>query len=287
VTKAQARTAKADAEAKKAKARLVEAEARLRTHASGLKNGLYSPEQLRTAEFERDSANSDLSIANAEQQASRAEVELAELAVSGGVEKLQWTTIRSPIAGTVVSIGVERGSIVSSGLTSVSGGTPLMTIAQLDTLYVVGELDESQIGKVAVGQLARLSTSAYAGQKFDGAVDRLGVSGRDDDGLVVFDVRIKLADEARSQLRLGMSVEAEIITAEHHGVALIPSGALQRDGDGYYKVSTGDGQARKIEVIADDGTRVAVRGVQPGEHIMLPNDGAAASADPDVHWSVQ
>ena len=71
-------------------------------------------------------------------------------------EQLSYTTIRAPIDGIVLSRDVEVGDAVSSILVLGSGATLVMTLGDTSEVYVKGKVDESDIGKVYLGQPARI-----------------------------------------------------------------------------------------------------------------------------------
>ena len=78
-------------------------------------------------------------------------------------EDLRNATIISPIDGVVLSRDREVGDAVSSILTMGSGATLIMTVGDLREVYVKGKVDESDIGKVFLGQAARITVESYKG----------------------------------------------------------------------------------------------------------------------------
>ena len=83
-------------------------------------------------------------------------------------EDLRNATIVSPIDGVVLSRDREVGDAVSSILTMGSGATLIMTVGDLREVYVKGKVDESDIGKVYLGQPARITVESFKDQKFAG-----------------------------------------------------------------------------------------------------------------------
>src|SRR5690606_17068573 len=100
----------------------------------------------------------------------------------------------APIAGTVLNVAVERGSIVASAVTNVGGGSALATIADLSDLRVIGQIDESQIGKVHVDQEATLRVNAYPNRGFTARVIRVSPLGVTETNVVTFDVELAVTD---------------------------------------------------------------------------------------------
>lgn len=85
-------------------------------------------------------------------------------AVARRGEPIDAVPIRAPVTGVVARKSVLPGQFVAAG-------TELYQIADLSTVWVVAELPEQELGRVAVGQKARLRLAAYPGDSFEGKVD--------------------------------------------------------------------------------------------------------------------
>jgi HlyD family secretion protein len=72
----------------------------------------------------------------------------AKVALAQAKQRLDDTSVYAPSDGQVQEVYVREGQIISSGITTVTGGTPLMTLADVKKLYVVAEVDEADIGRV-------------------------------------------------------------------------------------------------------------------------------------------
>jgi len=106
--------------------------------ARGTELGVVSAEADRTANRTQTVAEATVDLRRAQVSASSASLATARLSVDEAARRLAETEIRAPIAGTILSVTVERGSIVASAVTNVSGGTSLATIADLTDLRVIG-----------------------------------------------------------------------------------------------------------------------------------------------------
>jgi HlyD family secretion protein len=120
--------------------------------------------------------------------------------------------IRSPIAGRVLTRSVERGERVGDG-------TPLFTLVDLDQLYVKIYVPEPSIGKVALGQEARVYVDAYPGRPFTARVSRVSqeaeftpknVETREERVKLVFAVEVALAENPGGVLKPGMPADAVV-----------------------------------------------------------------------------
>ncbi len=134
-------------------------------------------------------------LAAAESKRTSAEVERAR-----AKERVDQTQIESDIDGVLVRKLVERGQIIASGVSSASGGTPLAQVADLDTLFVVCDVDESDIGRVRVGQRARIMVDAHPAHTFSGRVSAIAPQGVSQSNVVVFRVRILVLSLRRRML---------------------------------------------------------------------------------------
>ena len=140
-------------------------------------------------------------------------------------ESLKYASIRSPIDGVVLSRELEVGDAVSSILQLGSNATLIMTLGDIQELYVKGKVDETDIGLVRVGQPVRISVDAYKNQVFNGKVFRISPMGVEKDNVTRFEVRVSILNNL-DLLKVNMSANAEIILEEHNNVLLIPESSL-------------------------------------------------------------
>jgi HlyD family secretion protein len=244
----------------------------------GAELGVTSADAARQSAHAREVARVDVQLREAESAGTQAQLAAAELALEEARRNLERTEIRAPFAGTILSVDVERGSIVSSAIGTVSGGTTLATLADLTDLRVIGQLDEAQVGAVEVAQPVTFRVDAYPDRAFTGRVARVSPLGVQESSVVVFDVEIVVTDPDATLLRSGMSADAEIVTARHEGVLLVPIASL-RSTDGRREVVLGDGTARPVVTGPTDGARIVVtEGLSEGEEVVADALSVAAAA---------
>lgn len=237
--------------------------------AQGSELGLVSGEADRTAARAEAIAEANLRLRRAQLSASAAQIVTSRLAMDEAELRLTETEIRAPISGTVLSVAVERGTIVASAVTNVSGGTALATIADLTDLRVIGQIDEAQIGRVAVDQKVEIRVDAYPDRVFEGRVVRISPLGVTVSNVVTFDVEIVVTDRESRLLRSGMSADVEIETSRHAGALLVPLAAIQTTGR-QRLVRLANGERRRIRTGATDGTHLVVlEGLREGERVRL------------------
>lgn len=149
----------------------------------------------------------------------------ARAALSSTDERLRDTRIRAPIDGIILTKNVEIGQIISSGVSNVGGGTLLATLADMTQVYVETNVDEVDIGRVAVGQSAKVVADAYPDDAFTGEVIRIAPLGKTSQNVTVFSVII-LVKNRGGRLKAGMSASVDIEIFRRQNVLLVPNDAL-------------------------------------------------------------
>ncbi|HMK50585.1 MAG TPA: efflux RND transporter periplasmic adaptor subunit, partial [Thermodesulfovibrionales bacterium] len=177
------------------------------------------------AEADYTSSKSRLSAANARKSASEAQLNQAvnhlkssaaslkesEANLSYNLAKFDDTVIASPISGTVVLKAMEKGETVSPGMT-------VLTIVDMEELYVRVDLDETLINSIALNSEALIRAEGSSKSEFRGTVSEIGryaefatqrdvTRGRQD--IRTFRVKIRVGDTG-GRLKPGMTVEVEI-----------------------------------------------------------------------------
>jgi HlyD family secretion protein len=92
---------------------------------------------------------------------ARARLALSKAALAEAETRLSYTTVNSPLAGVVLSKNVEPGEYVSPG-------TPIVTVADLDNIWVRAYVNETDLGRVRLGQRAKVTTDSYPRKVYDG-----------------------------------------------------------------------------------------------------------------------
>ena len=146
------------------------------------------------------------------------DIETARLAVKRNQTQLELrqieyddTVIKAPISGTILEKLVEEGQLITSRLSSLASteGQAIVTMADLDTVYVVTEVDETDIGKVQIGQPVTITVEAYPDMPFQGEVLKIAPQGRVIQNVTTFEVTSELKNVAATGSRQGMMRGAE------------------------------------------------------------------------------
>ncbi|MCC6389681.1 MAG: efflux RND transporter periplasmic adaptor subunit, partial [Bryobacterales bacterium] len=227
------------------------------------------------AKNRQQSAIVNLGVAKAAIARSEAQREQARAVLAQAEENLRNATIVSPIDGVVLSREREVGDAVSSILTMGSGATLIMTLGDLAEVYVKGKVDESDIGKVFLGQRARIAVESFKDQKFQGRVTKISPMGVEKDNVTTFEVRVSISNESR-KLRAEMTANAELVLDEHKGVVAIPEGAILYKKDKSTEVEipdpTSETGRRRVAVATgiSNGSKTEVtKGIVEGQEVIL------------------
>lgn len=191
----------------------------------------------------RDLAGAQLIVNQAKVKQAQAQVTQYKASLSRSEEQLNYATIVSPIDGEVLSRDVEVGDAVSSILVLGSSATLVMTLGDMRQVYVDGKVDESDIGKVYLGQPARIKVESFKDKTFNGKVTKIAPMGVEKDNVTTFQVRVSI-DNSTGELKALMTANAEVILEEHHNVLIIPESALIYDKDKKASVEVPDTKAK-------------------------------------------
>jgi RND family efflux transporter MFP subunit len=178
--------------------------------------------------------------------------------ISVQMEKLDNYTITAPMDGVVLRRDGEVGEIIEPGQILFRVGVP-------KPLQMVAEVNEEDIPRVALGQTVLLRSDAFIGRGLTGKVREMTPAG--DPVAKTYRIRIALPDD--TPLRVGMSVEANIVTREKENALLIPADAVQ---GGYVFVIDGNHVRRREVEIGIRGARAVevVSGLADGERVASP-----------------
>lgn len=152
-----------------------------------------------------DRKERDLQSAKASLKRSQGQRDLRQI-------EFEDTIIKAPISGTILEKKVEEGQVITSRLSSIasSEGQTLVTMADLNTVFVVTEVDETDIGKVNIGQPVTITVEAYPDMPFEGQVLKIAPMGQVIQNITTFEVTSELknvgaigATDSRQGMRRG------------------------------------------------------------------------------------
>jgi HlyD family secretion protein len=180
------------------------------------KKELYDKGLISTTDFDQ----AQLALVQA-----KAAVVSAKVNLDNNDIRLKDTVVRSPIDGVILTKDVEVGQIISSGISSVSGGTLIATVADMKQVYVKADVDEVDIGQIESGMRAFAVADAFPNEQFVGEVIRIAAQAQVTQNVTSFEVTIKV-DNPTGKLKAGMNVSVEILVADKRNVLLVSNEAI-------------------------------------------------------------
>ena len=140
-------------------------------------------------------------------------------------ERLSDTVIKSPIDGIVLKKFVEKGQIIASGISAVSGGTTIAAVADLSKASIRTSVDEVDIGQIEPGQDAIVIAESFPDRTFRGQVLRVHPQANVTQNVTTFDVTIEV-DNSDKLLMAGMNASVDITAGFVENALLVPREAL-------------------------------------------------------------
>lgn len=163
-------------------------------------------EELKTQEKALDMQRQNVKLAEGEVEADKIALEIAN-------DAFKDCTVKAPLCATTQPAGeyipphwvvtaraVQTGMIIASGVSNVGGGTTIMTLSDLSRIFVLASVDESDIGKIRLGQPATITVDAYPSTQFVGKVVRIARKGVNTQNVVTFEVKIEVLGAARPKV---------------------------------------------------------------------------------------
>jgi len=246
------------------------------------KDGVVSASSLDDAQKNYDMSLNKQNVAKAQVTVLKAKIAQAQAQVAQDQanlkqleEQLSYTDIVSPIDGIILSRDVEMGDAVSSILVLGSAATLVMTLGDTSQVYVKGKVDESDIGKVYLGQPARIKVESFKEKTFNGKVTKISPMGVEKDNVTTFEVRVSINNPG-GELKAEMTANAEIILDEHKNVLQIPEGAIMYDKDKKASVEIPDSKEKEgkkkipVQIGISNGAKTELLGgLKEGDQVVL------------------
>lgn len=193
---------------------------------------LYEKEVISTREYDVSKSNYEMAAARLREgkeklgllkkgyrkediEEARAHLKKAKEALSQSETRLGYATLASPLSGIVLSENVETGEYIVPG-------TPVVTVGDLEKTWLRAYINETDLGRVRVGQKVRISTDTYPGKTYEGTVTFLAsnaeftpknIQTEKERTKLVYRIKIDVPN-LKMELKPGMPADAEIMIAE-------------------------------------------------------------------------
>ena len=235
--------------------------------------GAGSKQDLDNAQFEYDTAASSL---------SEAESDVAE------------TVITAPMSGVVVGEPKTPGTMAVQGNSS---PTVIMRIADTGTKQIIAKVDETDIGKIKVGQDATFTVDSYTNKTFTAHVSKISQtdttyswdttnttssSSASSASVIYYYVTLDV-DDPNDDLRLGMTARVDISTSQKENALVVPIAALKTNNSGSYVVVVhDDGSTENVMVqtgiYSDDYVEIT-SGLSVGDKVSIAYTSSGKSSE--------
>lgn len=262
---------------------LAEAEAALAAAQARKRDVQVRRKQLEAAQAAVKQAEAALEAAQAEKlqtasaqqnvRVALADLRKQTLQLNEAMTDLGYTNIYAPRGGVIMQKLVEEGTVIPAGTAALKEGAGLVTIADTSQMFVLAEVDESDMAGVRVGQKAEIMASVLPEQKLPGRVVKIFPQGQEEQNVVRFKVRVRI-DNPPPQLRPGMTADVTIFVAQRKKVLVVPDVAITRSkGKATVEVQIAPGQVETREVkpgLSNWEETEIIAGLKEGETVIVP-----------------
>lgn len=217
-------------------------------------------------------------IAKEQFESFKTQYEVAKAQYEQAQDRLGKTRITSPITGTVVKLNIEEGETVIIG-TMNNPGTVMMVIADLSQMLAIVKADETDIPSIKLGQRAEITMDALPDTIFEGVVTKVGYMPvqnilQTSETSTDFEVEVKLT-KTNSAMKPGMTISADIITAEKESILVVPIQAVGKrkvngaETQALFVVEKGIAKLKPVKTGSASETEIEIiEGITPGEKVI-------------------
>ena len=241
-----------------------------------------------------DTAKAAIATSEANINSQQAALRKSQTNVSTAQEDLSYTTIRAPMAGTVVSVTTEQGTTVNANQTAPT----IVTLADLSTVRINAQISEADVINVQAGLPVYFNIIGNPDQKFDSILKAIepapeSISDTSSTDAAIYYVGYIEVPNTDRRFRIDMTAQVYIIIDQAKNALLIPSAALQPAGSTKNTKASNDEpnvKTAKVRVLKADGqvveqivktginNRVNVQilsGLNKGDEVILSEEGSA------------
>ena len=253
---------------------------------------LHNQQLVSDEEFEK--ARQQLRQAQEEKAAAVDALQVVREGVSRSNASASSTLIRSTISGVILDIPVKVGNSVINSNTF-NDGTTIATVANMNDLIFRGNIDETEVGQLAIGVPMKITIGALQDLTFDATLEYISPKATESNGANQFEIKAAVvlsnvqplpSHQGEGQgvgsvtLRAGYSANAEIVLAEVDNVLAVPESAIEFEGDSTFVYvlkgkadKPGEQQYERRAVITglSDGVYIEIKdGITVKDHVRGP-----------------
>jgi HlyD family secretion protein len=211
----------------------------------------------------------EIELAQRAFRVASARVTRAEATLESAQIQLDYTKIVAPIPGVVASVSTQVGETVAASFSAPT----FVTIIDLDRLEVWAYVDETDIGRIDVGQTATFTVDTYSSTEFAGRVSAIYPKAEVRDNVVNYVVIIEILEDRGKVLRPEMTATTKIALEAGRDVFCVPNRAIRTDAAGSYVMlrdDTGEALRRGVALgFRGRGFTEIVEGLAPTERVLV------------------
>lgn len=211
-------------------------------------------------------------------QQARAQLERSRAAVEDATTQLGYTTIVAPRSGVVVKKYAEIGSIVTGGRQAIGGsggaGITIVEIADTSRMQVVVDVDETDVGKIRIGQKVNVRVDACPDELFSARVTKIAPKAEVNQNVTTVPVTVELA-QTDSRLKPQMNATCDFVIESKDNVLYVAVEAIVETDSGTEVTVMDQGKPtiRKVEIgLTGDDYCEVVQGLRDGETVVIPEE---------------
>ena len=242
---------------------------------------LHDQQLVSDEDFEK--ARQQLKQAQEEKAAAVDALQVVRDGVSKSNASASSTLIRSTITGVILDIPVKVGNSVINSNTF-NDGTTIATVANMNDLIFRGNIDETEVGQLAIGVPMKITIGALQDLSFDALLEYISPKATESNGANQFEIKaavvIPTASEGATTLRSGYSANAEIVLASASQVLAVPESAISFEGDSTFvyvlkgkaaKPGEQQYERRAVTTGLSDGVNIEIKkGITLNDHVRGP-----------------
>lgn len=223
------------------------------------------------ANYERIRRLTSIGAMSAQQlDAAQMDYNVAQAAYDDAVSQMDDTVIKAPIDGLIIGKPIPAGQTVAPGI---SNPMVLMTVADMSKMQIMVQVDETDIGKVAVGQKVTFTVDSYPGKTFTGMVSNVSKKATIQQNVVYYPVTVDI-DSHEGLLKPTMTARVSINVGESKNTLIVPLSTIKESkGQQYLQVMVNDKTQTKpvrLGLASDDKVEI-LSGINEGDRILLPS----------------
>ncbi|MBR6997547.1 MAG: efflux RND transporter periplasmic adaptor subunit [Prevotella sp.] len=244
-------------------------------------DNLHNQQLVSDEDYEK--ARQQLKQAQEEKAAAVDALQVVRDGVSKSNASASSTLIRSTISGIILDIPVKVGNSVINSNTF-NDGTTIATVANMNDLIFRGNIDETEVGQLAIGVPMKITIGALQDLSFNATLEYISPKATESNGANQFEIKaavvLSQAAESSATLRSGYSANAEIVLAQASQVLAVPESAIEFEGDSTFvyvlkgtAATPGEQQyeRRPVATGLSDGVNIEIKsGITLKDHVRGP-----------------